>query len=79
MNRSDILGYGLVAAGAVMILSGFSAKNEFPVRNDATSQGSDGSQVSYCLLYTSDAADEEDSVDLGGRRTIKKKKDATKV
>eukprot|EP00656_Telonema_subtile_P054859 TRINITY_DN8295_c0_g1_i1.p1 TRINITY_DN8295_c0_g1~~TRINITY_DN8295_c0_g1_i1.p1 ORF type:complete len:229 (-),score=12.81 TRINITY_DN8295_c0_g1_i1:14-700(-) len=30
-----------------------------------------------CLLYTSDAADEEDSVDLGGRRIIKKKK--TKV
>ena len=27
-----------------------------------------------CLLYTSDAADEEDSVDLGGRRLIKKKK-----
>ena len=27
----------------------------------------------YCLLYTSDAADEEDSVDLGGRRIIKKK------
>ena len=27
-----------------------------------------------CLLYTSDAADEEDSVDLGGRRDIKKKK-----
>ena len=24
--------------------------------------------VSSCLLYTSDAADEEDSVDLGGRR-----------
>ena len=23
-----------------------------------------------CLLYTSDAADEEDSVDLGGRRVI---------
>ena len=29
---------------------------------------------SDCLLYTSDAADEEDSVDLGGRRIIKKKK-----
>src|SRR5664280_641597 len=29
---------------------------------------------SSCLLYTSDAADEEDSVDLGGRRIIKKKK-----
>ena len=27
-----------------------------------------------CLLYTSDAADEEDSVDLGWRRIIKKKK-----
>ena len=27
-----------------------------------------------CLLYTSDAADEEDSVDLGGCRRIKKKK-----
>src|SRR5664280_2729809 len=28
--------------------------------------------VKPCLLYTSDAADEEDSVDLGGRRIIKK-------
>ena len=28
---------------------------------------------SACLLYTSDAADERSSVDLGGRRTIKKK------
>ena len=31
-------------------------------------------QRNVCLLYTSDAADEEDSVDLGGRRIIKKKK-----
>ena len=31
-------------------------------------------QPNVCLLYTSDAADEEDSVDLGGRRIIKKKK-----
>ena len=30
--------------------------------------------VGRCLLYTSDAADERSSVDLGGRRTIKKKK-----
>ena len=29
---------------------------------------------SDCLLYTSDAADERSSVDLGGRRIIKKKK-----
>ena len=30
--------------------------------------------VWICLLYTSDAADERSSVDLGGRRIIKKKK-----
>ena len=30
----------------------------------------------HCLLYTSDAADERSSVDLGGRRIIKKKKAA---
>ena len=30
-----------------------------------------------CLLYTSDAADERSSVDLGGRRIIKKKKNYT--
>ena len=29
--------------------------------------------ASTCLLYTSDAADERSSVDLGGRRIIKKK------
>ena len=31
-------------------------------------------KLSPCLLYTSDAADERSSVDLGGRRIIKKKK-----
>ena len=35
---------------------------------------------SPCLLYTSDAADERSSVDLGGRRIIKKKtRGATRV
>ena len=29
--------------------------------------------IRNCLLYTSDAADERSSVDLGGRRIIKKK------
>ena len=33
------------------------------------------SDLSICLLYTSDAADERSSVDLGGRRIIKKKND----
>ena len=31
------------------------------------------SLITVCLLYTSDAADERSSVDLGGRRIIKKK------
>ena len=30
----------------------------------------------HCLLYTSDAADDMQCVDLGGRRIIKKKKRA---
>ena len=32
-----------------------------------------GQYAHACLLYTSDAADERSSVDLGGRRIIKKK------
>ena len=55
--------------------NGFSELNDpddqaarFKAQADAKSHGDD------CLLYTSDAADEEDSVDLGGRRIIKKKK-----
>ena len=36
--------------------------------------GPEGLTKAYtCLLYTSDAADERSSVDLGGRRIIKKK------
>src|SRR5664280_1961583 len=35
-----------------------------------TMDGKDGLRFQACLLYTSDAADEEDSVDLGGRRII---------
>ena len=33
-----------------------------------------GGRAGRCLLYTSDAADERSSVDLGGRRIIKTKK-----
>ena len=39
--------------------------------------GSSDSIPVTCLLYTSDAADEEDSVDLGGRRIIQKKNTGT--
>ena len=37
-------------------------------------QNSIKDEAHCCLLYTSDAADERSSVDLGGRRIIKKKK-----
>ena len=37
-------------------------------------EGPDMGRLEACLLYTSDAADERSSVDLGGRRIIKKKK-----
>ena len=40
---------------------------------DTRSPPADG-RATTCLLYTSDAADERSSVDLGGRRIIKKKK-----
>ena len=46
-----------------------SATHERPGREWAISEHSRS-----CLLYTSDAADERSSVDLGGRRIIKKKK-----
>ena len=36
-------------------------------------------ELDRCLLYTSDAADERSSVDLGGRRIIKKKKQEHQV
>ena len=38
-----------------------------------------GPRPSRCLLYTSDAADERSSVDLGGRRIIKKNKRHTAI
>ena len=44
-------------------------------RGDGEERLSDGlSACGGCLLYTSDAADERSSVDLGGRRIIKKTK-----
>ena len=36
-------------------------------------------QYGICLLYTSDAADERSSVDLGGRRILKKKKNTNRT
>ena len=46
---------------------------------DPTGAGDSFAGGMVCLLYTSDAADERSSVDLGGRRIIKKKKARCKV
>ena len=56
----------LISFESVKLLS---ATNGWAVAQDSVIAHWDG-----CLLYTSDAADERSSVDLGGRRIIKKKK-----
>ena len=60
-NDVDALDYANVAAGATA--SG-SMLHSAAIGHTLTG---------LCLLYTSDAADERSSVDLGGRRIIKKK------
>src|SRR5678816_3968046 len=52
-----------------------STPKDLPMLKDYLGDGSQlGISLTYaCLLYTSDAADERSSVDLGGRRIIKKK------
>ena len=45
-----------------------------PDLGNAMTSRIDSVPANSCLLYTSDAADERSSVDLGGRRIIKKKK-----
>ena len=55
----------------------FAEVNEIPLfleRHKTKVPESRHGQITSCLLYTSDAADERSSVDLGGRRIIKKKK-----
>ena len=50
-----------------------------PNWNKVFSKAKEGApdSLKYCLLYTSDAADDLLCVDLGGRRIIKKKKQQT--
>ena len=51
-------------------LLGYSPAQEFALEKASA-------KLFGCLLYTSDAADERSSVDLGGRRIIKKNKNTT--
>ena len=52
----------------------FTPKSHYSVAEAIASSIIDLTHHVSCLLYTSDAADERSSVDLGGRRIIKKKK-----
>ena len=60
----------MVASGAVEI----AAEVHDDPDEDVETEGLVFRCLGTCLLYTSDAADEEDSVDLRGRRLIKQKK-----
>src|SRR5664280_2219597 len=64
-------GYGL---SSVRFICGTQEIHKELEKKIAEFLGTEDSILYTCLLYTSDAADEEDSVDLGGRRIIKKKK-----
>ena len=60
-------------AGVYLLAQAYYMYKDIP-----TSSGTDKTLMSiFCLLYTSDAADEEDSVDYDGRRINKKKKKRT--
>mgnify|MGYP003381621039 CR=1 FL=1 len=60
---------GLKYASPAFVKRSGLVRRTWPVRIGASS----AAQSAGCLLYTSDAADERSSVDLGGRRIIKKK------
>ena len=67
----DVYKRQVVFVGADAIGVAFDFEFEAGVSGD---DASDLGQLFACLLYTSDAADERSSVDLGGRRIIKKNK-----
>ena len=53
----------------------YDVRADFSLTNDLAARDPKKlAELQACLLYTSDAADERSSVDLGGRRIIKKKK-----
>src|SRR5678815_5547283 len=62
-------------AGMGWKAEGMGAKEYLVLSTHGGVRAPDGTPVAlgyHCLLYTSDAADERSSVDLGGRRIIKK-------
>src|SRR5664280_1904270 len=68
---------GLLSGHRVVERAGAREPAAYTLKRNSTTSPSCITYSLPCLLYTSDAADEEDSVDLGGRRIIKKKKKKT--
>src|SRR5678816_1544329 len=68
-NLSDVLGLIVAWTGAVMAKRAASPRFTYGFKKAPIL----AALANSCLLYTSDAADERSSVDLGGRRIIKKK------
>ena len=58
--------------------SALCGKLALPTRKGESNPNAQLTPCNPCLLYTSDAADERSSVDLGGRRIIKKQKNKKK-
>ena len=56
-----------------MYVGAHSRPGTYGTSEDMPPSTGETSNLGGCLLYTSDAADERSSVDLGGRRIIKKK------
>ena len=63
----------VVARDEVLTGAAHDLRNEYCVKVIGEVVARTAENVNPCLLYTSDAADERSSVDLGGRRIIKKK------
>ena len=72
ISASGTLGQ-IIPPSIVIIILGTLAGDIYSTAQETRAQsvGCFDALTYFCLLYTSDAADEEDSVDLGGRRIIK--------
>ena len=71
LGRRDLASHMEAMAASQITPIDFVCVNLYPFKETIMKSGV--TEEEACLLYTSDAADEEDSVDLGGRRLIKKK------
>ena len=74
LNIFKVQGSNVVAVGDGVRDAVEELTKRLPPDVEFTIVQSSAETVKACLLYTSDAADERSSVDLGGRRIIKKQK-----